>query len=112
MKKFWKELIVILLQLLMFYISPLFAGPTDMMGMVLLIILATLLLAFIIGIVSNNKIKYLYPIITAIVFVPSVFIYYNESALVHSIWYLVVSGAGVLVGSCINLMVHKLKQKK
>ena len=40
MKKYLKEIIIVLLQLFMFYIFPVFAGPTDTMGMVLLIILA------------------------------------------------------------------------
>ena len=39
MKKYLKEIIIFLLQLFMFYIFPLFAGPTDVMGMVLLIIM-------------------------------------------------------------------------
>ena len=44
----------------MFYIFPLFAGPTDAMGMVLLIIIATFVLSIIIGSISKEKIKYLY----------------------------------------------------
>lgn len=107
MKRYLKEIVILILQLYMFYISPLFAGPTDAMGMVFLIILATLLLSIIIGSVSKEKIKYLYPIIVAILFIPSVFIYYNESALIHSIWYLVVSFIGVLVGTVIYKVIHK-----
>lgn len=49
MKRCLKEIIILLLQLFMFYIFPLFAGPTDAMGMVVLIILATLLLSAVIG---------------------------------------------------------------
>ena len=56
MNKYLKEIIIVILQLFMFYISPLFAGPTDTIGMVLLIILATLILAIILGTISNNKI--------------------------------------------------------
>ena len=107
MKKSLKEIIIILLQLFMFYISPLFAGPTDTMGMVLLIILATFMLAIILGTISNNKIKYGYPILVALLFIPSIWIYYNESALIHSIWYLIISSVGLLVGVVIN----KLKSK-
>ena len=33
MKKHLKEIIILLIQLFMFYIFPLFAGPTDAMGM-------------------------------------------------------------------------------
>ena len=107
MKRYLKEIVILILQLFMFYIFPLFVGPTDAMGMVFLIILATLLLSIIIGSVSKEKIKYLYPIIVAILFIPSVFIYYNESALIHSIWYLVVSIVGLLVGTIIYKLTHK-----
>ena len=107
MKKFIKEIIVLLIQLFMFYIFPLFAGPTDAIAMVFLIIVATLLLSIIIGSISKEKIKYLYPIIVAILFIPSIFIYYNESALIHSIWYLVVSTVGLLVGTIIYKLSHK-----
>ena len=77
------------------------------MGMVFLIILATLLLSITIGSTSKEKVKYLYPIIVAILFIPSIFIYYNESALIHSIWYLVVSSIGLLVGTIIYKLTHR-----
>ena len=82
------------------------------MGLVVMIILATLVLSFILGIISNNKIKYLYPIITSVTFLPSVFIFYNESALIHSVWYLVVASTGLLIGSIINIVFRKIKNKQ
>lgn len=108
MKKFLKEIIILSIQLFIFYIFPLFAGPTDTMGMVMLIILATLLLSAIMGCISKEKIKYLYPLVVAIIFIPSIFIYYNESALVHSIWYLIVSVIGLTFGT----IIYKLSNKK
>lgn len=66
MKKYLKEILILLIQLFMFYVFPLFAGPTDVMGMIVLLILATLLLSILIGSISNLKVKYLYPIIIAI----------------------------------------------
>lgn len=98
MKKYLKELIILILQMFLFYISPLFAGPTDAMGMVLLIIIVTFILSFVIGIISKKKIKYLYPIIVSIIFIPTIFIYYNESAFIHTIWYLIDSVIGLLLG--------------
>lgn len=98
MKKYIKEIIIVLIQLFMFYIFPLFAGPTDAMGMVFLILLSTFILSILVSIIVTKKIKYLYPIITSIIFIPSVFIYYNESALIHSLWYLVVSSVGIIIG--------------
>ena len=111
MKRFIKEIIILLIQLFMFYIFPMFAGPTDAMGMVLLIILATFVLSIIIGSISKEKIKYLYPIIISILFIPSVFIYYNESALVHALWYLVISSIGVVFGTVIYKLTHRKKNK-
>ena len=110
MKKYLKEIIVLLIQLFMFYIFPMFAGPTDVMGMVFLIWVSTIILGLIISIISSNKIKYLYPIIIAILFIPSVFIYYNESALMHSLWYLVSSSVGVLIGTIIYKISKKLNK--
>lgn len=108
MKKYIKEFIILVMQLFMFYIFPLFAGPTDAMGMVFLIILITFLFSIIIGSISNKKVKYLYPIVIAILFIPSVYLHYNDSAMIHSVWYLTVSTIGLLMGS----MIHKLIYKK
>lgn len=108
MKRYIKEIIIMIIQLFMFYIFPLFVGPTDAMGMVFLIWLSTIVLGIIIGIVSNKKIKYLYPIVISILFLPSIFIYYNESALIHSLWYLVSSSIGILISSIINVIFKKI----
>lgn len=102
MKKYWKEIAVLIAQLLMFYVFPLTAGPTDVMGMVFLIIVATFILAMIMGSISKEKAKYLYPLLVSFLFIPSVFIYYNESALIHSIWYLVISFVGLFIGALIQ----------
>lgn len=109
MKKYIKEIIILIIQLVMFYIFPLFAGPTDAIGMVLLIIIATFILSTIMGTISKEKIKYLYPIIVAIVFIPSIFIYYNESASIHSIWYLVISSTGMLIGTAAQKLTNSKK---
>lgn len=109
MKRYLKEIIILQLQLFVFYIFPLFAGPTDVIGMVVLIIFVTLLLSVVIGLISDKKMKYLYPIITAILFVPSVFIYYNETALIHSVWYLVVSSVGMIIGAILRKLIYRNK---
>ena len=107
MKKYVKETVILLLQLFMFYVFPLFAGPTGAIGMVVLIVLATLLLSIVLGSVSGNKIKFFYPIVIAVLFIPSVFIYYNESALIHSVWYLVVSSVGLLPSALVRFLICK-----
>ena len=112
MNRYLKESIIFVLQLFMFYIFPMFAGPTDAMGMVFLILLATLLLSFILGILSGNRIKFLYPVATSLVFLPTIFIYYNESALVHALWYLVLAVAGLLVGTGLRCLFRLIFRKK
>lgn len=107
MKKYFKEVLILAIQLFMFYIFPLFAGPTDAMGMVVLIIFSTLLLSLILGIFSKKKIKLLYPIVIALLFIPSVFIHYNESAMIHTVWYLVISSVGLIVGSVIHKLIFR-----
>lgn len=102
MKKYLKEIIVLLIQSFMFYIFPIFAGPTDAMGMVLLIILTTFILSLFVGTISKEKIKYFYPIVITLLFIPSIFIYYNESALIHALWYFIVSSLGLIIGMIIK----------
>ena len=109
MKKYLKEITILTIQIFMFYIFPLFAGPTDAMGMVFLILVTTFILSIILASISKEKTKYFYPILVSIIFIPSVFIRYNSSALIHSLWYLVTSIIGMLIGTIINKLVKKLK---
>lgn len=112
MKRLLKEFIILLIQLFMFYIFPIFSGPTDAMGMVFLIILATFILSILIGSISKEKVKYFYPVITSISFIPSVLIYYNQTALIHSLWYLVISSIGIIIGVIIQIILSRLCTSK
>ena len=105
MKKYLPELIILLIQVIMFYLFPLTCGPTDAMGMVLILLIVSILLPIILMRISKNKIRFLYPLIVSIIFIPSVFIYYNESALIHSIWYLVDSSIGLLLGYIVSKLI-------
>ena len=107
MKKYLKELIIIIIQLIVFYLIPIIAKFAEM-GMVLIIIILTFLLSIIIGVISRTKIKYFYPIIVSIIFIPTVFIYYNESALIHSVWYLMVSAIGLFLGATRNKKMKRI----
>ena len=107
MKRFIKEIIILLIQLFVFYLLPKQMGNIGALGMVFLLLLITLVLSIIIGSISKEKIKYLYPIIVSILFIPTIFIYYNDSALVHSLWYLVISWVGLVLGTVIYKLAHK-----
>lgn len=106
MKKYTKELIIGILQLFMFYIFPLFAGPTDIMGMIVLILLATFLFSILMESISKEKVKYLYPLAVVALFIPSC-ILYNSFALIHSVWYMTVSAIGLFIGTGIKMIIKK-----
>ena len=108
MKKFFKEIIIILIQIFAFYLLPMKMLNIDVLRMIFSILFVTFILSIVIVIISNNKIKYCYPIIVSLLFIPTVFIYYNESAFVHCLWYLAVSSLGLLIGVFIRLIIVKV----
>lgn len=105
MKKHLAEYIALILQFFMFYVFPLFNSSVNAMGMVFLIIIATFLISLFLGFFSGRITKLLYPAVISILFLPSVFIYYNSSALVHALWYLVISLGAIVAGSIVRLMI-------
>ena len=111
MKRYGKELVVLICQLFLFYLFPLFAGPTDAMGMVVLMLLGTLTLSLALGAVSRSPFKWGYPALCAVLFLPSIPLYYNFSALIHAVWYLVIAAGGLLLGSGAGALVQKLRKK-
>ncbi len=112
MKKHAKEWIILLLQLLLFYIYPLYALSIDPMGAVFIMLFVTLALSVVLGLVSCSGLKWAYPGAAAVLFLPTVPIYYNSSALVHALWYLVISAVGLALGSSIGALVRQLRKKK
>ena len=107
MKKFWKEILILTMQLFLFYIVPLLIGSTDIIGLVLLLIVGTFILSIIISSISKEKVKYFYPLAVSILFIPSIFIYYNETALIHIVWYFVDSLIGLVMGTIIYRLTNK-----
>lgn len=99
------EIAVLIIQLVMFYLFPLLAGPTDAIGMVMIIIFVTFFLSLIMGVRGKSKWRFLYPLVTSVIFIPSVFIYYNVSALIHAQWYLVISAVGLGIGALVRKLV-------
>lgn len=66
-----------LILFILFYITPLTAGPTDVMGVVFLIFMGTMLDSFVMGLTSLKiKTKLLFTIVVVLMFVPSAFLPY------------------------------------
>lgn len=73
-------------------------------------------LSVLLGAGSDEKRKYFYPLLTAILFMPSVFLlpiyHQNTDALIYAILYLADSAVGVLLGTVIRIITAKLTAKK
>ena len=61
MKKYRKELVITAIQAVMFYLFPLTAGPTDMMGLVVVLLFSSFLLSLLLGALSRTPFKYAFP---------------------------------------------------
>lgn len=95
----------------MFFIFPFFGGPTDGMGIVVVLIFSTFVLSLLMGALSDLKAKYFHPLDVAVIFFMSVGIHYDVSDSIQTLWYLVISAIGIAIGSLINLAVKKIKRK-
>lgn len=108
MKKYSKEIIVFVFQVMVFYLIPFTAGPTDGLGMVLVLLFSTLILSVIFGTIAKGKVRIIYPFVVAVLFIPTVYIHYNYTALGHIIWYLIDSFVGVWIG----VFIQKISREK
>ena len=66
MKRYAKEIAALVLQAALFYLFPLCAGPTDAIGMVVLMLLATFALGLLLGALSDHAIKWACPAAAAV----------------------------------------------
>ncbi|MBP5661696.1 MAG: hypothetical protein J6X30_00905 [Clostridia bacterium] len=107
MKRYVAEIVILLAQIAVFYVTPLTGGLNNPMGMVLLILLLTFALSALLGGLSRLRVKFLYPVLTALLFLPSVWLFYNESAWIHALWYLFVSFVGLGIGVAVRAIVKR-----
>ncbi len=106
MLKIRKELWVMILQFIVFLGSPVIAklsGEVYGLLMVLLIIYPVSVLALSIAISwMESKLKYLYPLYVAIIFLPVAYIFLNNSAYVYSLVFAGISAFGIMIGVISN----------
>lgn len=112
MKCIRKWFVAIAIQLLILYVPPLLASADEIIGMVLWMLIATGLLSSVLGIATAERTKYLYPFAAALAFVPAVFIFYNDSALVHILWYYCASMIGILIGAATRTLIERASINK
>ena len=106
MLKIRKELWVMILQFIVFLGSPMIAklsGEVYGLLMVLLIIYPVSVLVLSIAISwMESKLKYLYPLYVAIIFLPIAYIFLNNSAYVYSLVFAGISAFGIMIGVISN----------
>ncbi len=93
-----KYIIYIAVLLLAYYVSPLIIKDTGsaMFVLLLLVPIVNFVLSFIYGV--KCKFNIIYPLISGILFIPTIFIYYNSTATFYIVVYIVISLVGLLLG--------------
>ena len=104
MKKYLKELIIAGIELALIFLFPLI--PMGNKDAHIILIMALTLIIGIIGIaISNKKIKFLFPVFTTILVVPTMFMYYEPRVYGNIFWMFVFSLLAVIIGEVLRLVV-------
>lgn len=103
MDKLKENIIFYILLIINFYVIPWFIKDTGsaMMIMLMIIPLSCLVISIFYGI--RNGFAFWYILIVAILFIPSIFIFYDSSAWVYVVVYTVIA----LLGNLIALLLRK-----
>ena len=102
MEKLKKNWIYYFIMFIAFYLVPILIKDTGSGMTILLIVipLITLITSLIYGL--RNTFDLVYPLIVAILFIPTLFIYYNTSAWIYIIVYSVIAVIGELIGKILQ----------
>ena len=102
MEKLKKNTLFYLLLLIDFYTIPWFIRGTGSAMIVMLVIfpLICLLISVFYGI--RNGFDFWYILSVAIIYIPSIFIFYNASAWIYMLGYAVIAWLGNLIGSLLS----------
>ncbi len=99
MIKIKKLLPYLVVNLLTFYILPIIIRDTGTGMLILIIIIPLITLMTSLHYGLKNSFEWLYPLLVMVMFLPSIFIYYNESALIYTLIYGGLSLLGSFIGS-------------
>ena len=104
MKKYLKELIIAGIELALIFLFPLI--PMGNKDAHIILIMALTLIVGIIGVaISNKKIKFLFPVFTTILVVPTMFMYYEPRVYGNIFWMFIFSLLTVIIGELLRLIV-------
>ncbi len=105
MKVTLKMIPYLLVNIVAFYLLPMVIQDTGSAMFVLLVAIPLICFTTAIVFGVKNSFNWIYPLAVALLFMPTIFIYYNESAA----FYLAVYGIIALLGSLIGKIFYKLK---
>lgn len=102
MEKLKKNWIYYLIIFIAFYLVPILIKDTGSGMAILLIVipLIVLITSLIYGL--RNTFDFIYPLVVAIMFIPTLFIYYNASAWIYIISYSLIALIGELLGKTLQ----------
>ena len=104
MKKYLKELIIAGIELALIFLFPLI--PMGNKDAHIILIMSLTVIIGIIGIaISDKKIKFLFPVFTTILVVPTMFMYYEPRVYGNIFWMFVFSLLAVIIGEILRLIV-------
>ena len=104
MKKYLKEIIIAIIEIAFLYLFPLIPmGNRD--AHIILLLVITLIVGIIGVAISDEKIKFLFPIFATIMVVPTMFMYYEPRVYGNIFWMLVFSTLAVIIGELLRLIV-------
>ena len=104
MKKYLKELIVAGIETAFLFLFPLIPmGNKD--AHIILLLVITLIIGIVGVAISNKKIKFLFPVFSTIMVVPTMFIYYEPRVYGNIFWMFVFSALATIIGELLRLIV-------
>ena len=104
MKKYLKELIIAFIELALIFLFPLIPmGNKD--AHIILLLVITLIVGIVGVAISDKKLKFLFPVLTTILVVPTMFMYYEPRVYGNIFWMFVFSLLAVIIGEVLRFVV-------
>ena len=92
------EIVYTLIHIAVFYLMPLKAGESQGAGIIVIQFFITFSLGLMMGGIIRRRQKYLYPVIAAIIYMPTALIFSSVINISYCLWILIASMLGVVFG--------------
>ena len=104
MKKYLKELIIAVIETAFLFLFPLIPmGNKD--AHIILLLVITLIVGIVGVAISDKKIKFLFPVFSTIMVVPTMLLYYEPRVYGNIFWVFVFSTLATIIGELLRLIV-------